>query len=187
LFIFLKIFILSHLFQHIITTDSYDQTSASKLPSVQQEKPRRSDTLNKQQIPISDRSEIKHLSSSHATSPSEDDRPTHWTKQILIPSIHLTDDEILSSREDQPRPKSPNVEQIAERNPPVPSPPITTAKKRGKQRKRQDFILIILFLNKMEKNEKKNIINLVEVRVLIQQLIFNLLMITHLIQHQKIM
>ena len=54
---------------------------------------------------------------------------------MTVPSIHLSDDddENLSPREDQPRPQSPNVEQIAERNPPV-SPlvlPTSVAKKRS--------------------------------------------------------
>jgi hypothetical protein len=67
----------------------------------------------------------------------------------MIPSIHLTDDEISSSREDQPRPQSPNVDQIAERNQ-IPSPLIKTAstgKKRsiaGKKNPRQISISSLL-------------------------------------------
>jgi hypothetical protein len=127
-------------FQHTSTTDpSYDQPQTSKLPpvnfSLQQEKPRRT--------------EIKHLSSSHPTTGSEDEQASHWTKTIMIPSIHLTDDEISSSREDQPRPQSPNVDQIAERNQ-ISSPLIKTAstgKKRsiaGKKNPRQISISSLL-------------------------------------------
>jgi len=73
---------------------------------------------------------MKHLSTS---SHSEDDQPEHWTQKIVIPSIHLTDDDIVSSsREDQLRPQSPNVEQIAERNQ-VPSPTLIITSKGKKQ------------------------------------------------------
>lgn len=110
--------------------------------SFSQERTRRSETLANQQILLSDRSATKQLSSSHVTSASEDERGAHWTKKILVPSIHLSDDELSTPREDQPRPQSPNVGQIAERNP-LPTPPFTkktltnTGKKRsagGKQK-----------------------------------------------------
>ncbi len=78
-------------------------------------------------------SETKNLPSSHVTTTSEDEQRAHWTKQITkIPSIHLSDND-STSREDQPRPQSPNVEQIAERNP-IPTPPSKATlieKKRG--------------------------------------------------------
>ena len=81
------------------------------------------------------------ISSSQASTPSEDTRKMHWTKKVPIPSIHLTDDEARSSHEDQHRPQSPNVEQIAERNQ-KPSPPListSTVKKKGITGKNDDF------------------------------------------------
>jgi hypothetical protein len=60
-----------------------------------------------------------------------------------VPSIHFTDDEIPSSREEQPRPQSPNVEQIAERNQPPPPTLVTTStsKTRNGAGKKQNFFL----------------------------------------------
>ena len=90
---------------------------------------------------------MKLLSSSHATTASEDEQTNHWSKKILVPSIHLSDDDFSTPREDQPRPQSPNVDQIAERNP-APTPPFakktpaSTGKKgsAGGMQKRIDFI-----------------------------------------------
>lgn len=69
-------------------------------------------------MPVSNRSARILLSSSHASTASEDEQGTHWTRKLPVPSIHLTDDDLASTpREDQPRPQSPNVEQLAIRNP----------------------------------------------------------------------
>jgi hypothetical protein len=149
---------LFYLFKRASATDSeYEHGTKSKLPPVnssfqQQAKPRHSETLNKKQIPTSNRSEIKQLSSSsQRTSPSDDDGRANWknkisipsihlsdddeqahlNKKISTPSIHLTDDELSTAREDQPRPQSPNVDQIAERNQPSLPPNLTST---GKQR-----------------------------------------------------
>lgn len=56
----------------------------------------------------------RNPSGSQRATPTGDKQTNQWTKQIPIPPIQTTDDEIQSSR-----PQSPNVEQIAERNPPV--------------------------------------------------------------------
>ena len=105
--------------------------------SFQQDRHRRSETLNTQQIPVSNRSGRKVLSSSHPTTASEDEQGTHWSKKIPVPSIHLTDDDLASTpREDQPRPQSPNVEQLAMRNPVSTSS--STKKTSGIGKKRSD-------------------------------------------------
>ena len=49
--------------------------------------------------------------SSRPTTPTEDKQTTHWSKKVPVEPLQMTDDEIPS-----PRPQSPNVEQIAERN-----------------------------------------------------------------------
>ncbi|CAF3576930.1 unnamed protein product [Rotaria sordida] len=114
--------------------DSDDEyMSTSKLPPVNsssQQKPHQSETLNKQKLPRSSRSEIHPLSSSRASTQSDEERRKHWTKQVAIPKIQLTDDDVGSPREEQPRPKSPNVEQIAERNQQL-TPPLTSEQRRS--------------------------------------------------------
>lgn len=82
--------------------------------SFQQDKHRATDSFS--------RADVKPLSASQVTT-SEDEQTKHWTAKISVPSIHLSDDDDESTpREDQPRPQSPNVEQIAERNPVLPIP-----------------------------------------------------------------
>ncbi|CAF3352469.1 unnamed protein product [Rotaria sp. Silwood1] len=134
---------------HTLRMDSDNEyTSKSKLPPVSsslQNKTHHSEIINKQKIPRSNRSEMQQLASSRTSTQSDEERQTHWTKQILVPSIPLTDDDAGSPREEQPRPQSPNVEQIAERNqPPTPPITITSVKKRniadGKKLKEQQFI-----------------------------------------------
>jgi hypothetical protein len=71
-------------------------------------------------------------SSSRTTTPAGDKQTNHWTKQAPIPPIQTTDDEIPS-----PRPQSPNVEQIAQHNPP---PKINKKRNIGKKSN-------LLFLN----------------------------------------
>jgi hypothetical protein len=57
-------------------------------------------------------SKLPHInSSSQSTTPTEDKQTTNWTKEVHIPPVQTTDDEIPLSR-----PQSPNVEQIIERN-----------------------------------------------------------------------
>jgi len=76
-------------------------------------------------------SKLPHInSSSQSTTPTEDKQTTNLIKQIHIPSLQTTDDEIPLSR-----PQSPNVEQIAERN--------TSNKKRKTGRK---YILLEFLL-----------------------------------------
>ncbi|CAF4305472.1 unnamed protein product [Rotaria sp. Silwood2] len=122
--------------------------SKPKLPPVNssfKKKTHHSETLNKQKISRSNRLEMQPLSSSRASTQSDEARPPHWTKNVPIPSIHLIDDDVGSPREEQPRPQSPNAEQIAERNqPPTPPITITSVKKRsvadGHKQKEQQFI-----------------------------------------------
>jgi hypothetical protein len=51
-------------------------------------------------------------SPSPSTTPTNVDQTNVWTKQVDIPPLQTTEDELPTSR-----PQSPNVEQIAERNP----------------------------------------------------------------------
>lgn len=74
-----------------------------------------------------------HQSLSGTTTPSDDGSKPHWTKQVLVPTINLVEDESQSPRKEQSRPQSPNVEQIAERNQPSTPPPASSASK-GKKR-----------------------------------------------------
>lgn len=79
---------------------------------------------------MSNRSETQQVSSSRSSATTQNAQRPHWTNQIPVPSIHLSDDDVPTSADQGPRPRSPSVGQIAERNKPAtppPPPPITTA------------------------------------------------------------
>ena len=133
-----------------------EQISTSKLPLVNssfQPKTRRSQVYNKQKTPISNRSDVHRLSSSHASTASDDEGQVHWTKKLAVPAIHLTDDEAQSLHEEQQlRPRSPNAGQIAERNQAI-SPPLiamSTAKKRGSIDKKRSVLFPISSIRELE-------------------------------------
>ena len=75
----------------------------------------------------------------------------------MVPSIHLSDGEMSSSREDQPRPLSPNVRQIDERNL-LTTPPLKTKsieKKQGNINKTNlRSILFLVFFCKINRWKK---------------------------------
>ncbi|CAF3543761.1 unnamed protein product [Adineta steineri] len=84
--------------KRISTTDSdLEHKSTSKLPPVnsssQHGKLYRSARLNKQQVPVANRSETKHISSSHSTTSSGEERSKRWIKNMITPSVDLTDGE----------------------------------------------------------------------------------------------
>ncbi|CAM4905735.1 unnamed protein product [Rotaria socialis] len=115
-----------------------DNEYTSKLPPVNksfQNKTHHSETVNRQKIPLSNRSETHHVSSSRSSTISDSAQKPNWLKQIPIPSIHFTDNETSSAMDQGVRPQSPNVEQIAERNKLITPPPPRTAKSfTGKKR-----------------------------------------------------
>ena len=174
--------------------------------SYSHEKQRSADSVLNKSISTFNRAENKPLASSHNATPtttSEDEQPKHWTAKVIVPSIHLTDDDDdLTPREDQPRPQSPNAEQIAERNPALTPPLVTTTtaaaaatvkspdvkKQNIGKRKRihlTSFFAFSMQKNPVNENEKTNVC-LVEVQVLNRSRIFHLSMINHSIQHQTI-
>lgn len=63
------------------------------------------------------RSETQHSVFSNATTGSEDDeKEKHWMTKIAVPGIQWDGDDDETAREESTRPKSPDANQIAERN-----------------------------------------------------------------------
>ncbi|CAF2253394.1 unnamed protein product [Rotaria magnacalcarata] len=114
-----------------------DNEYAPKLPPVNkslQNKAPHSETVNRQKIPLSNRSETRPVSSSRSSTISDNGQKPNWLKQIPIPSIHFSDNETSLTIDQGLRPQSPNVEQIAERNKLITPPPPTTKTLAGKKR-----------------------------------------------------
>lgn len=106
----------------------------------------RNETSNKGALPAShNRKDYKALSASNTSTPSEHGRKEHWISNIPIPSLDFSVDDISAQRVDHERPKSPNVDQIAERNQPL-SPLITSTAKTRDSTGNERFLLCVHFL-----------------------------------------
>lgn len=107
-----------------------EQGSSSRLPPVNGIA-HRTDQSHKGALPAShNRKDYKPLSASNSSTPTEVGGKGHWTTNVIVPPLDMSIDDLSASRVDHERPKSPNVEQIAERN--LPSSPLiaSTAKTR---------------------------------------------------------